>query len=228
MSRIFISYRRADAADVTGRMYDHLVQDFAKDDVFKDVDSIDAGVDFRQSISAAVEACDVILAVIGSDWVTAVDGDGENRLANPDDFVRIELETGLQRDIPIIPVLVRGATMPEKNDLPESLQPLAYRNAVLLRPDPDFATDIQRLKRALSAILEARSDQKPVVTRVPTLQSHPGIRKRIVVLALAAFILSLIIFLLYSVDWRSSTEAQSIEPDICSQPNPPAECLFKQ
>ena len=228
MSRIFISYRRADAADVTGRMYDHLVQDFAKDDVFKDVDSIDAGVDFRQSISAALEACDVILAVIGSDWLNAIDGDEENRLANPDDFVRIELETGLQRDIPIIPVLVRNAAMPEENDLPESLQPLAYRNAVLLRPDPDFATDIQRLKRALSAILEAKSDQKPVVTRFPTLQSHPDIRKRIVVFALAALTLSLIFFLLYSVDWRSSTDAPGVEPDICNQPNPPAECLFKK
>ena len=228
MSRIFISYRRADAADVTGRMYDHLVRDFAKDDVFKDVDSIDAGVDFRQSISAAVEACDVILAVIGSDWVTAVDGDGENRLSNPDDFVRIELETGLQRDIPIIPVLVRGAAMPDKNELPESLQPIAYRNAVLLRPDPDFATDIQRLKRALSAILYAKNDHKPVVTRVPTLESHPGMRKHIVVLVLAALALSLVFFLVDSADRTPSTDAPIAEPDICNRANPPAECLFNE
>jgi hypothetical protein len=102
MSKIFISYRRTDSADVTGRIFDHLMVRFARDDLFKDVDSIPLGIDFRKSISDAVQSCDVVLAVIGRNWLDSKDKQGNLRLSNPDDFVRIELEAGLERNIPVI------------------------------------------------------------------------------------------------------------------------------
>src|SRR5688572_6236183 len=154
MSKIFISYRRTDSADVTGRMFDHLKLRFTRDELFKDVDSIPLGIDFRKSISDAVQSCDVVLAVIGRNWLYSQDKQGNLRLSNPNDFVRIELEASLERDIPVIPVLVSGADMPEMEELPISLRPLVYRNAILLRPDPDFSVDIQRLIRALTEILQ--------------------------------------------------------------------------
>jgi hypothetical protein len=160
MSKIFISYRRTDSADITGRLFDHLTFHFAREDLFKDVDSIPLGVDFRKSIADAVQSCDVVLAVIGRNWLSSQDKQGHLRLSNPDDFVRIELEAGLERNIPVIPVLVSGAAMPAREELPLSLQPLVYRNAFLLRPDPDFSVDMHRLIRALTEILQRKKTAK--------------------------------------------------------------------
>ena len=150
MSKIFISYRRSDSADVMGRIVDRLELDFGEEKIFKDVDDIEAGVDFRQSIANAVQACDVVLAIIGDKWLEVRDGEsGQRRIDKPNDFVRVELETALKRDIRVIPVLVRGTVMPSADQLPESLKALAFRNAIKVRPDPDFSTDIDRLSAAL-------------------------------------------------------------------------------
>lgn len=224
MSRIFISYRRTDSADVTGRMYDHLAQHFSRDDLFKDVDSIGLGTDFRKAIAEAVGSCDVILAVIGRNWAGAKDKHGRERLADTDDFVRIELETGLARDIPVIPVLVSGAGMPERGALPESLQPLVFRNAIPLRPDPDFATDIQRLLKALRTILAstAPATGRPPQTR-PARPRH-GLSRRLAAFAVLA---SLLITLVYLVSRSDPTDRPAEAEDACDRPNPPATCLFK-
>ena len=161
MSKIFISYRRSDSADVMGRIVDRLELDFGEEKIFKDVDDIEAGVDFRQSIANAVQACDVVLAIIGDKWLEVRDGEsGQRRIDKPNDFVRVELETALKRDIRVIPVLVRGTVMPSADQLPESLKALAFRNAIKVRPDPDFSTDIDRLSAALQD-LPTRSPQKP-------------------------------------------------------------------
>jgi hypothetical protein len=140
--KIFLSYRREDSAHVVGRIYDRLVQQFGKEQVFKDVDSIPLGVDFRKHLAQVVGSCDVLLAVIGMNWHAK---DGKTRLDDPKDFVRIELETALQRDIPVIPVLVRGAQIPEESNLPPTLATLAYRNGIAVRSDPDFHRDMDRL-----------------------------------------------------------------------------------
>jgi hypothetical protein len=147
---IFISYRRADSADVTGRIYDHLVKHFGQEAIFKDVDSIPLGVDFREYLSESVARCNVFLAIIGKRWLVA--DNGERRLDSPTDFVRIEIESALQRKIPVVPLLVQGAIMPSDVDLPDSLKPLVYRNATQIRPDPDFHHDISRLIHALEAL----------------------------------------------------------------------------
>jgi len=153
-NHIFISYRRSDSQDVTGRIYDRLISHFGKDAVFKDVDSIPFGVDFRKYLGDIVGRCSVLLVVIGDQWVQAMDNPiGNRRLDNPRDFVRIEIEAALQRGIPVVPLLVKGARMPSEDDLPSSLKELVYRNAALVRYDPDFHIDVNRLIKSLEAHL---------------------------------------------------------------------------
>jgi hypothetical protein len=105
---IFMSYRRDDSADVAGRIYDRLADKFGRDNVFKDVDSIPLGVNFKTHIEAVVQQCVVELVVIGQDWLDIMDAEGNRRLDDPRDFVRLEIESALARNIPIIPLLVMG------------------------------------------------------------------------------------------------------------------------
>ena len=112
MSRVFISYRRADSEHIVGRIYDHLERTFGVKNVFKDVDSIPAGTDFRNQISNAVESCQVVIAVIGPGWLSAADATGRRRLDDPNDFVRLEIEAALSRKISLIPALVGAEPCP--------------------------------------------------------------------------------------------------------------------
>jgi class 3 adenylate cyclase/CHASE2 domain-containing sensor protein len=148
--KIFLSYRRDDSRHVTERIYDRLAARFGKENVFKDVDSIALGKDFRPALDAAVGECAVVLAVIGPRWLSIADATGQRRLDSADDFVRIELERSLARKIPVIPVLVDGATLPKSVDLPSSLQALSFRQATQVRVDPDFHGDVDRLLGALT------------------------------------------------------------------------------
>jgi hypothetical protein len=142
---IFISYRRVDSSDVMGRIYDRLVSTFDRNLVFKDVDSIPFGVDFREHLDGAVSQCQVCLVVVGRTWLEAKDEAGRRRLDSTQDFVRIEIESALKRKIPVIPVLVGGASMPKSEQLPPSLEPLVYLNAAQVRSDPDSHRDMDRL-----------------------------------------------------------------------------------
>ena len=146
---IFVSYRRSDSADISGRIYDRLIAKFGRDAVFKDVDSIPLGLDFKEYLDKQVGECQVLLAIIGDRWLDARDSSGNRRLEYPADFVRIEIESALIRNIPVIPLLVRGASMPSEENLPPSLQKLVYRNGIPIRPDPDFHRDMDRLIKAL-------------------------------------------------------------------------------
>lgn len=149
---VFLSYRRDDSADVTGRIYDRLVQRFGKEQIFKDVDSIPLGVDFREHLGEVVGRCSVVLVVIGDRWLSA-GSPGARRLDDAADFVRIEIESALERRIPVVPVLVRGAAIPGDTELPQSLRPLAYRNGLAVRADPDFHRDMDRLITGLQTHL---------------------------------------------------------------------------
>jgi hypothetical protein len=120
--------------------------------VFIDVDSIELGVDYREVISNAVRRCDILLAVIGHQWVTTEDEDGARRLFEADDLVRLEIEAALNRDIRVIPVLVDGAAMPKVQDLPPSLTTLARRNGLQVRHET-FRHDAQRLLQAVQKVL---------------------------------------------------------------------------
>lgn len=150
---IFISYRRSDSQDITGRIYKYLANHFGADVVFRDVYSIPLGEDYRTHLREKAQNCQAAVVVIGPTWVTTEDKAGNRRLDDPNDWVRIEVETVLSRDIPVIPLLVNGARVPQEEDLPDGLSPLAYRNAALARPDPDFEHDMERLIRSLEKII---------------------------------------------------------------------------
>jgi hypothetical protein len=152
MGYIFISYRRDDSQFITDRIFDHLTRYFSRKSLFKDVDNIPVGVDFRTQIDNAVRKCAVMLAIIGPGWLLARDAAGQRRLDDPADSVCLELSSALRLQRPIIPVLVGGAGMPAADELPLELKPLAYINAVKLRSDPDFTADFARLRRALQRI----------------------------------------------------------------------------
>jgi len=145
MPKLFISYRRADSQTFTERIHDRLATAFGEDSVFQDVDSIRMGADFRVALRQAVESCDIVLVMIGSQWATLTDEQGRKRLMNPADFVRIEVESALDSQKIVIPVVVEGATMPTTEDLPSSMHELLFRNAAKIRHNPDFNRDMQRL-----------------------------------------------------------------------------------
>ena len=151
---IFVSYRRSDSADIAGRIYDRLTGKFGRGPIFKDVDSIPLGLDFKEFLDRKVSECNVLLAIIGDRWLEASDSTGKKRLDDPTDFVRIEIASALERGIPVIPLIVRGAYMPPEESLPNGLKKLAYRNGIHIRPDPDFHRDMDRLIAALEQYLE--------------------------------------------------------------------------
>jgi hypothetical protein len=150
---IFVNYRRSDAEGESGRLFDDLADRFGAESVFMDVAAIEPGRDFRKAIDQSVAACSVLLAVMGREWLEAKDGAGSRRLNDPNDFVRIELASALRRDIPVIPVLVRGAKMPLAEQLPDDLKELAYRNAVELT-HARWKSDVQVLIHALGPYVE--------------------------------------------------------------------------
>jgi formylglycine-generating enzyme len=143
MPKIFLSYRRHESAAAAGRIYDRLRGHFGDGEIFMDVDSIPIGVDFREHITAAVDQCDILLAVIGRNW-TGEPGN-PRRIDEPRDFVRIEIEAALERGIPVVPILIDRATMPNPAELPPTLAPLAYRNAIDLDLGRDFHPHLDRL-----------------------------------------------------------------------------------
>jgi TIR domain len=143
-ARIFISYRREGEAALAGRIADLLGNQFGPDNVFMDVDAIRLGVDFVKVINEEVAKCDVLLALIGRNWLDARNEAGERVLDNSDDFVRLEIAAALKRQIPVIPILVDGAKIPPANRLPEELQGLARRNALDLR-NASFRADMDKL-----------------------------------------------------------------------------------
>jgi len=142
--QIFISYRRDDSSAWAGRLYDRLFQHFSQNESFMDVDTIEPGVDFVEAIEEVVGACDVLIAVVGSRWLTSSDREGRRRLDIPEDIVRLEIATALKRGIRVVPVLVEGASMPRPRDLPDDLKPLARRNALEVS-HTRFRTDSERL-----------------------------------------------------------------------------------
>lgn len=141
MPKIFISYRRADSQAITDRLYDHMGRHFGAENVFQDVNDMPFGVDFPEYLSTEINKCDVVLVIIGKAWEHIM----QERANQTDDFVRIEVESALQLNKLVIPVLVNGAEMPPINSLPPSIQEICRKNAAEVRHNPDFNNDFQRL-----------------------------------------------------------------------------------
>jgi hypothetical protein len=168
---IFVSYRRQETRHLAGRLADRLADRFGEGQVFIDVDTIEPGVDFTEEILRAVSACKVLLAIIGRDWLTATDERSGRRLDDPDDIVRLEIEAALARGVRVIPILVEGAAMPGRQDLPENLAGLARRNALLIRHE-SFRSDTGRLVTAIERILAPASG----TAAVPSTPAAHGVR----------------------------------------------------
>jgi hypothetical protein len=167
MPGIFISYRREDTAGHAGRIFDRLRETFGRDKIFMDVAAIEPGVDFVEAIDRAVGSCDVLLVIIGKQWLSCHDAAGKNRLDDPKDFIRLEAATALRRNIRVIPVLVQGATMPGEDELPDDLKKLARRQATEISDshwDASFEQLIEALEKALP---EAPKPAEPGTAEVP-------------------------------------------------------------
>jgi TIR domain len=185
--RIFISYRREDTAYAAGWLYDRLARHFGGVQVFKDVDSIQLGDDFVEVITRAVGSCDVLLALIGEEWLTITDEHGRRRLDNADDFVHLEIEAALSRSVRVIPVLVDGARMPRADELPDGLAGLVRRQALELSParfDFDTRRLLTVLDRSLAEVRAAQPGAGPAPTPAapagepPSADGRPPFRRR--------------------------------------------------
>jgi hypothetical protein len=159
-AKVFITYRREETAAYAGRLYDAMEARFGEGNVFMDVDMA-PGVDFVERITELVAACHVLIVVMGPGWATVRDDQGM-RLANPEDLVRLEVETALKRpNVTPIPVLVSGARMPNRDDLPPEVQAITRRNALELS-DQRWRYDVGRL---ISTVDELLAETAPAVAR---------------------------------------------------------------
>jgi ribosomal protein L7/L12 len=154
-SKVFISYRREDTKWQAREIYRALTAVLPREHVFMDIDSIPPGADFVDILEGWVEQCDILLALIGKGWIDVVDPkSGKRRLENPQDFVRVEVRKGLKRGIPVVPVLLDGAPIPEPSRLPNDLKSLARRNAEFIE-HRTVDTDVERLIRRLKLAQDA-------------------------------------------------------------------------
>src|SRR5262245_4749574 len=157
-AKVFISYRRDDSAGYAGRVRDRLERALGRNLLCMDVDGIPLGTNLSKVLHEEVARCDVPLAMVGPNWPDARDEHGNGRLHDANDFVRVEIAAALQRNIPLIPVLLEGARIPKATELPEDLKELALRNGMEIR-HASFQDDMNRLIRGL----RGGSDQAGVV-----------------------------------------------------------------
>lgn len=209
MRAIFISYRREDAEGQAGRLFNDLAEHFGEHSVFMDVAGIEPGRDFRRAIDEQVASCGVLLALIGKRWLDAKDESGRRRLDDPLDFVRLETASAMKRDIPVIPVLVQGASMPRAEQLPPDLAELAYRNGVELT-HARWDSDVQVLIRALRPHME-----------LPPQAAKKSWRRVIVAMSVVAIAVAIGGYLVYKKVTEPDqqdriTEAQNVNAGVAS------------
>jgi TIR domain len=152
--KIFVSYRRDDSIDVTGRLCDHLRARFGRRAVLLDIDTIPLGIDYAETIRQMISAADAVLVVIGPRWLDVRFRDGpqagRRRLDDSRDVVRIEIATSLvARNTTVIPILVGGAAMPPSAALPTELRHLTDLAPVEIASGPLFLGLVHRLARRL-------------------------------------------------------------------------------
>jgi hypothetical protein len=152
IARIAVSYRRSDSKWTAQSIFDRLVAKYGKDSVFMDIDSIPFGIDFREHIDRVLRECHILIVLVGRKWVGRRRG-RPSRINEENDLVRIEVETALQRRIPVIPVLIDGCQMPQPTDLPDTLRDFLFRNAAEIAAGRDFDQQIDRLIRSMDRLL---------------------------------------------------------------------------
>ena len=207
MSGIFISYRRSDSAPYAGRLHDRLCDYFGADQVFMDVDDIKPGADFVSLIGEKVASCDALIAVIGKNWLARNEDNEHSRLDNPDDFVRLEIEHALRRNILLIPALVEGAEMPKVEDLPAPLGEFSQRQAVELS-DRDFQHGVDKIIAALKKFPALSHRREKDETRQTPATAWPGGRP----LSWGGPVALLIVMLFLAWQWSTGQKDNSRHP----------------
>jgi Caspase domain/TIR domain len=211
MAGIFINYRREDAPGVAGRLFDRLAANYSRREMFMDVDAMKPGLNFVKQIDEQISKCDVVLAIIGPAWLTAVDDRGQRKIDKPRDYVRVELAAALKREIPVIPLLVNGTAMPSEDELPEELKSLPHRHSLELRHSR-FSADSDAIIEALGDIVPRRRAWPFVIGAVAGIA---------LLVSLAGFVL-----------WRTTDHIQTVirpvastmataNPPAAKQPDPP-------
>ena len=147
--KIFISYRRDDSQIASQSIYEALVKEIGFDQVFFDIDDIPYGVNFKTHLDRVVSECGIMLVMIGPDWSNATDAKGQRRLDDPTDFVRIEVESAIERGLTVIPVLLKGARMPSADELPDSLKEFTFLNAAVVEWGADLRAHRERLFKVI-------------------------------------------------------------------------------
>ena len=155
-STIFLCYRREDTQDAAGRLHDRLVDTYGRDRVFMDIDSVPLGIDFVEHVTEQIGKCSAVIVMIGKQWQTIKDKKRRRRLDNDDDLVRAEIRAALQQKVPVIPVTVQNAAMPQAEDLPDDIRLLARRNGIDLSATR-WTTDVERLIKELDRVMKPSS-----------------------------------------------------------------------
>jgi hypothetical protein len=173
---VFISYRHEDSEGHTGRLYDAFEQHFGAEQVFMDIDAIPLGVDFRDVINQRVSSCDVLIAVIGRQWLTIADSKGP-RLENPEDYVRLEIKAALERNVRVIPALVQGVeVMPGAHELPPDLAALSTRHGIQLRSE-SWRPSVARLIEAVDQIGREKAEREQLARKAQRQSNRDPVKE---------------------------------------------------
>jgi TIR domain len=205
MAGIFISYRRADTGGHAGRLSDRLTARFGADRVFLDIQDIDPGQNYAESIEDTIAACDCVIAVIGPQWLETI----RTRAGSGADFVRHEIAAALRRGVTVIPVLVGGARMPAASDLPAELAELSLRNAVEIR-DERFDQDVEELETFLASLVHG--------AKTPPSRGS-GLRRRPLMLATALVAATCATAGYFWVSGRRASNAGIVTAPVSAEPD---------
>jgi len=175
---LFVSYRRDDTASFAGRLYDRLVDHYDKSSVFIDVDSCPIGVNFHDYLDESVKQCEVMLVLMGDDWLEAMDDQGNRRLDSESDFVRIEIELALKRGITIVPVRVGSTLMPKESDLPESIKEFPKWNGQTVDDGKFFHDNVNALISGLDSLFQRVKEKEAKQREVEEEQARQKAQRR--------------------------------------------------
>ena len=160
---IFISYRRQDTSGIVGRLRDRLVATYSKEHIFMDTESINLGDNFIDRVERAAGNCKIMLVIIGKNWDGFINHSQKSRFRDPKDVVRREVEFALARKIPLIPILIDGAPFPRKENLPDTMAELEYRQSYFISHET-FERDYDKLLAELKIIVNPQEHPYAVQT----------------------------------------------------------------
>jgi hypothetical protein len=173
MPRVFISYRHLDSIDITARLWDHLKARFGEPNVFLDYKRMTGGDDFLEVIDRAVDSSNILLSIIGPKWKGLRGPNHLSRILDSGDVVRRELERAQRKNVPILPILVGGASYLSEGELPKSLKKLARKHALKLRSGHDFEDDLRRIIECIERLTNNHSENRSFLGRSISLPFSP-------------------------------------------------------